>query len=99
MRFIKTALALYRPSPNPFERTTHFAYEVSTGTQAVDIGVFDLSGRRVRSLARGTQAAGRYEVAWDGRGDDGAFSRHGVYFLRANIGSDHRVARLVYLFQ
>ena len=65
----------------------------------MDIGVFDLSGRLVRSLVRTVQTAGRYEVAWDGRSDDGLSSRHGVYFLRANVGSDHRVARLVYLFQ
>src|SRR5206468_719706 len=90
----ETALALYRPSPNPFERTTHFAYEISTAAAAaVDIGVFDLSGRRFRSLVRGTQTAGRYEVAWDGRGDDGAFSRHGIYFLRAIVGPEHHVAR------
>jgi flagellar hook capping protein FlgD len=94
-----TSIELYRPSPNPFERTTHFAYSVPGPSAAVEIGVFDVAGRHVRSLAHGVQASGRYEVAWDGRADDGLSVNHGVYFLRASVGTSTRVARVVYLFR
>jgi hypothetical protein len=90
-------LELYHPTPNPFEHTTRFAYAISAGTEQVDIGVFDLAGRRIRVLAHGTRGVGRYEVAWDGRSDGGERVRNGVYFLRASMGTDLRVARITYL--
>jgi hypothetical protein len=90
------ALELYRPSPNPFSRTTRFAYAVA-GTQHVDVGIYDVAGRRVRGLVTGTQGAGQYEVAWDGHADDGTRANAGVYFLRASTGGAARVMRVVYL--
>jgi len=89
-------VVLYKPSPNPFERTTRFAYALS-GSQRVDIGIFDVAGRRIRGLVRGTQTTGQYQVVWNGLGDDGVRARDGVYFLRAVIGPDTRIARIVYL--
>jgi len=90
------ALELYRPSPNPFTRTTRFAYAVPA-TASVDVGIFDVAGRRVRGLVSGTQGAGQYEVAWDGRADDGSRANAGVYFLRASVGGPAKVMRVVYL--
>ena len=92
-------LELYRPTPNPFERTMRFAYAIPTGIEAVDIGVFDVSGRRVRSLVQERQQVGVYEVQWDGRADGGVRVKNGVYFLRASIGTQSRVARVVYLLK
>jgi hypothetical protein len=93
----EASIALERPTPNPFTSTMRFAYSIPSGAAAVDIGLFDLAGRRVRSLARGSQVAGQYEVRWDGLGDDGKRVKHGVYFLRAEVGSARRVSRVVYL--
>ena len=93
------AIALYRPTPNPFGSTMRYAYAISGGSAAVDIGVFDIVGRRVRVLARGAQSAGQYQVRWDGLGDNGSRVKHGVYFLRATIGGASRVARVVYLYE
>jgi hypothetical protein len=92
-----SALELYRPSPNPFARTTRFAYAIPGASEPVEIGVFDVAGRQVRNLIRETQSAGRYELAWDGRNDAGDHVRNGIYFLRASIGKDLRVARIAYL--
>ena len=92
-----SSIALGRPSPNPFSNTTRYAYAISGGPASVEIGIFDLAGRHIRSLAHGTQSAGQYEVRWDGYGDDGTRMRFGIYFLRASIGTSSRVSRLVYL--
>lgn len=91
------SLQLYRPTPNPFEKTMRFAYAIPNARERVDIGIFDVSGRKVRGLVQEEQQVGVYEVAWDGRADGGARVNNGVYFLRANIGSQSRVARVVYL--
>jgi len=90
---------LYHPSPNPFERTTRYAYAITRATERVDIGVFDVSGRKIRTLTRGAQGVGQNQVMWDGSNDSGARVRHGVYFLRATLGAGERVARVVYLME
>lgn len=91
------SIALERPTPNPFSHSMRFAYAIPAGSSLVDIGIFDVAGRRVRLLARGPQSAGQYEVRWDGLGDEGKRMKQGVYFLRASIGASSRVSRIVYL--
>ncbi len=48
-----------------------------------DVTLFDLRGRRVRSLFRGPVATGRQLLEWDGRDDRGQPAAAGVYVLRA----------------
>ncbi|TMQ68911.1 MAG: hypothetical protein E6K80_13415 [Candidatus Eisenbacteria bacterium] len=91
------SIALDRPAPNPFSGAMRFAYAIPGHGTAVDIGVFDIAGRRARTLARGREDAGLYQVRWDGLGDDGKRVKQGVYFLRASIGATSRVSRVVYL--
>ena len=92
-------ITLGRPMPNPFTQTMRFAYSIPGGSAPVDIGVFDVAGRRIRILAHGTQTTGEYEAIWDGLGDDGAQVRHGMYFLRASVGSERRISRVMYLHE
>jgi hypothetical protein len=93
------ALELYRPTPNPFTNSTTIAYAVGGNGQDVQIGIYNVAGRLVRTLASGFQAAGRYEVSWNGRSDDGATATHGVYFIRALVGGTrvNEASRILYL--
>ena len=47
-----------------------------------EVVVFDIRGRRVRTLARGDYAAGVQSAMWDGADDSGRQVANGVYFLR-----------------
>jgi hypothetical protein len=64
--------------PNPFNpRTTlRFHLERSAFTQ---VEIFDLAGRRIRSLHAGELTAGAHDLAWDGRAGDGSWCPSGVY--------------------
>jgi hypothetical protein len=53
-----------------------------------DVSVFDLAGRRARTVAQGTASPGRFEAYWDLRSDAGGRARSGVYFVRLRIGSE-----------
>ena len=61
------------------------------------MGIFDVNGRRVATLFRGTLAVGNREFRWNGRRDDGSRAAIGVYFSR--VAFSHRVVtrRLVML--
>lgn len=61
----------------------------------VELDVIDLSGRRVKVLARGTVPAGTHEWSWDGRSDAGQVMRPGAYFLSGRIGGVRMTQRLM----
>ncbi len=66
--------------------------------QRVDLTIFDIAGRRVRSLARGERfLAGPNERAWDGRDEAGEPAASGIYFARLETerGDRSRAARIV----
>jgi hypothetical protein len=88
---------LYRPFPNPFSNGMRMAYLVSDPRQEVHITVYDLAGRRVRTLAAGPQPAGRHLATWDGRDEDGTAIRSGMYFVRARIGAEMRKVQVVFV--
>jgi hypothetical protein len=50
----------------------------------VRLAVYDIMGRRVRTLANGELPAGRTEFQWDGRDQSGAVAGSGVYFASLN---------------
>ncbi len=58
--------------------------------------VIDPQGRRVRRLEPGAPFhAGTFELAWDGRSDDGSAARAGLYFVRVREGSEAAALRVV----
>ena len=54
--------------PNPFGQTTSIRFGLPR-TARGEIGVFDVQGRRVRSLVAGELEAGEHAVTWDGRAE------------------------------
>ena len=51
--------------PNPFNPSTTILYSLVTGG-TVDLTVYDVLGRRVRTLVTGWQATGSYRIGWSG---------------------------------
>jgi len=62
-----------------------------TGVRRVDVDVFDVAGRHVRTLLRDEVAGGEHILEWDGRSDSGGRLRPGVYEVR--LRDDSRLAR------
>jgi len=72
---------LFPAAPNPFNPRTEVRFEV-VREGSVELEVFDLNGRRVRSLASGHFAAGEYHATWNGRSDRGRPLASGPYLFR-----------------
>ncbi len=87
-------LLVRRSHPNPFTSTTTIRYELPE-PGAVVVTVYDLCGRRVRTLVSGRTAAGVHEVTWDGKNDSGADLAAGVYFCTVACGSRRATSRMV----
>lgn len=72
--------------PNPFNPTTTIRYALAKDAD-VEMVVYDLTGRRVRTLLASQQVeAGPHEVVWRGLDDDGRAASAGVYLCRLRIG-------------
>lgn len=69
-------------SPNPFRGTLSLVLEVPEHAGKVELGVFDVAGRRVRTLVRSALSAGRHAFHWDGTGEDGGRAAAGIYVMR-----------------
>jgi hypothetical protein len=68
--------------PNPFNPRTLIRFETSA-TRIVDLRIYDVQGRLVRTLLAGESfAPGTHEVPWDGRDETGAEAATGVYLSR-----------------
>ncbi len=85
---------LAAPWPNPFNSTTRLRYSLPHAGE-VRLAVYDILGRQVRELANATQQAGQYEVHWDGCSDAGIGVASGVYFVRAELGEQQLVKKVM----
>jgi len=61
---------------------------LSSAGVAYDLSVFDVAGRRVLTVARGSAKAGRFREGFGFRSEEGAVLRSGVFFLRLRIGRE-----------
>ena len=66
-----------------------------TDAQAVEVAIFDVSGREVRVLADEVVAAGQHTFEWDGLGRAGQPLAPGVYWAHARVGDREVRERLI----
>jgi hypothetical protein len=62
--------------PNPFNAQTTIKYDLSKASD-VSIDIYDILGRKVRTLVSGMQSAGEHSVIWEAKD-----ATSGVYFYR-----------------
>jgi len=72
---------LYQNYPNPFNPVTHITYDVAK-PGFVELTIFDVLGRRVRTLIAEEHQQGRYVAIWDARDDHHVAVSSGVYLYR-----------------
>ena len=90
-------LALHQNAPNPFNPTTAIRYDVPAHGATVELVVYDVLGRHVRTLADGFERGGRKRVTWDGRNALGQPAATGVYFVRMQAGGFVQTRKMVLL--
>ncbi len=92
----RPALAFLGVTPNPARPEASIRFEIGNeGGGEVRVVIFDLSGRRVRTLLERSLEPGVHTAEWDGRGDDGAIVASGVYFARIEAPAGTATRKLV----
>jgi hypothetical protein len=93
---VPTSFALHQNQPNPFRGTTAIRFDVPVPCNG-RLEVFDMQGRRVRTLADGPFSAGFQSVPWDQRDASGSLMKPGVYLYRLQAGTFRAQRKLVLL--
>jgi hypothetical protein len=74
--------------PNPFNPTTRINFNVAKaeGATSVNLKIYDLLGREVKTLISEPMQSGQYSVEWDGTNVQGNAVTSGVYIYRMVAG-------------
>jgi uncharacterized delta-60 repeat protein len=80
-----TEFVLSQNYPNPFNPSTKIEFTLA-GSDFVSLQIYDLLGRKMRTLVSEELTAGYKSVIWDGKNENGEAVASGVYFYRLKVG-------------
>ena len=93
---IPEVFALHQNYPNPFNPITTLRYDLPEQSM-VNIIIYDLLGRQVKSLVNQTQDAGFKSVIWNATNDYGKPVSAGVYLYQIQAGEFVQTKKMVLL--
>ena len=93
---IPTVYALHQNYPNPFNPTTHVKYALPE-TGNVQIMIYDLMGRKVRTLINSEQNAGFKTLQWNATNDRNELVSAGLYLYTIQAGEFRQTKKMVLL--
>ena len=82
--------------PNPFNSSTTIRYRLAEPGR-VRLEIFDVQGRKVKTLADSYAGQGIYQVEWDGMDASGKPVATGVYLVRLQKGTASLVHKMLLL--
>ena len=82
--------------PNPFNPYTTIEYQLDI-TQRVNVSIYDLLGRRIKTLVNDIKNAGQHTIQWDAKDSEGLIVAGGVYLYQIQTDSYNQSKKMVYL--
>ena len=93
---IPETFALHQNYPNPFNPETTIRYDLPE-SENVQIMIYDLMGRQIRTLVSEHQEAGYRLIRWDAANDHGQGVSAGMYIYTIQAGEFREVKKMVLL--
>ena len=82
--FVPGQTSLHQNYPNPFNPLTTIEYDlgfIDGPFQRVNVAIYDILGRNIKTLVNDEKSIGRYQVKWNGKDQDGVPVSSGIYFV------------------
>jgi hypothetical protein len=92
-----TAFQLGSNYPNPFNASTVITFQLPAASDMIDLTIFDINGKKVRTLLHETMPPGNFAVRWDGTDSQGRAMASGIYFYRLNAGNKTLSGKMTFL--
>ena len=93
---IPEEFAIHQNHPNPFNPTTILRYDLPEDA-LVNITIYDMMGRQVKTLINGLQTPGYKTVQWDATNDKNRPVSAGLYLYTIQAGEFRQVRKMVLL--
>jgi hypothetical protein len=97
---IPKALVLWQNYPNPFNPSTTISFDIpgNDGTrQAVSLNIYDIRGRRVKSLVDSDLESGSHRIQWNGQEESGVPVSSGIYLYTLKTGEGIHTRKMTVL--
>ncbi|MDC1038607.1 glycosyl hydrolase, partial [Candidatus Marinimicrobia bacterium] len=88
--------SLYQNHPNPFNPVTTLRYDLPENS-FVNINIYDLMGRNIRSLVKSQQTAGYRSIQWNATNNLGEPVSAGMYIYMIQAGEFRQARKMVLL--
>ena len=88
--------ALRSPFPNPFNPITQIKFDVPE-QNIINLSVFDLNGKLVKTLTNQEYEQGRYKLDWNAQNNYGQVVPSGMYFIRFSSNSYTNTKKILFL--
>ena len=96
LTMVPEGFMVFNNYPNPFNPTTTISYVLSNNAW-VNISIYDMLGRRVKTLINRKQSTGFKTVEWNATNDAGDFVSSGVYLYVIQSGKLRHSGKMVLL--
>ena len=87
---------LYSNYPNPFNPVTSIKFDLPKASN-VNMIVYDVLGKEVKTLVNENRNAGTYTINWDGRNNNGTMVTSGLYFCKFITPEYQRTQKMILL--
>ncbi|MBD3349728.1 MAG: T9SS type A sorting domain-containing protein, partial [Candidatus Eisenbacteria bacterium] len=91
-----STVTLASPSPNPTDGSVSLRFYLPESAP-VDMAVYDVAGRMVKTLTRCAAGAGWQTASWDGTDARGKSAASGVYLCRLEAGGAVATRKMILL--
>jgi hypothetical protein len=92
----KKRIALLPSYPNPFRRETVIPFYLENEGK-VRIEIFNIKGKKIKTLYDGAAGSGRNKIVWDGRNNNEQLCPTGIYLLKLSQGNQTATGKLLLL--
>ena len=93
---LPTVFALHQNYPNPFNPTTQIRYDLPEDAN-VNITIYDIMGRSIRSLVNSQQTAGYHSIQWNATNNHGEPLSAGMYIYTIQAGEFSQTRKMILL--
>jgi hypothetical protein len=85
---------LSQNSPNPFNTETTISYSIPVNNN-VSIEIYNIQGKKIKTLVNEYQASGNHSVVWNGKDDKGKAVSIGIYYYNIKAGKFFSTKKMV----
>jgi hypothetical protein len=93
---IPLVFSLGQNYPNPFNPITQIRYDLPEDVM-VNITIYDIMGRTIRTLVKSKQTAGYRSIQWNATNNKGKSVSAGMYFYTIHAGDFRQTKKMVLL--